>query len=221
MQLAKYARVFALVKLCTLFFYLGYRNAVNESSNGSKVASSTSGSPGLNSTSFEFKPECTTPTEMATSLKQQIEDRVESELSERRRNKAPVHQDNNRGPPAWNSDLLFPHQTVEYAVGAIIVSKDDLMDSFDLFGVPRKKTTGNEDAIMIYNTEKALPAAESLRKIAKEGTDGVIGEAGSISDAVGQCDSLNVMMLPVSPNDATCTVVIGNFESYQVGDRLS
>ena len=141
-MLLKYARVFALVKLCTIFFYLGYRNAVNES-NGSKVDSSTSGSPGLNSTSFEFKPECTTPTEMATSLKQEIEDRVESALSERRR-KVPAHQDKNRGPPAWNSDLLFPHETVEYAVGAIRVSKDDLMDAFDSFGVPRKKTTGNE-----------------------------------------------------------------------------
>ena len=140
MQLAKYARVFALIKLCTLFFYLGYRNAVNES-NGSKVASSTSGSPGSNSTSFEFKPECTTPTEMATSLKQQIEDRVERTLSERR--KAPLHQGNNRGP-AGKSDLLFPHETVEYAVGAIRVSKDDLMDSFDSFGVPRKKTEDNE-----------------------------------------------------------------------------
>ena len=73
---------------------------------------------------------------------------------------------------------------------------------------------------MIYNTERALPASESLRTIAKEGTDGVIGEAGSVSDAVGQCDSLNVMMLPISPNDATCTVVVGNFESYQVGDGL-
>ena len=73
---------------------------------------------------------------------------------------------------------------------------------------------------MIYNSERALPATESLRKIAKEGTDGVIGEVGSVSDAVGQCDSLNVMMLPVKPNDATCSVVVGNFESYQVGDCL-
>lgn len=106
----------------------------------------------------------------------------------------------------------FPEDTMHKFVNGIArVKKDDLSEFFD-FGNPMEigKGTGQEDAIILYQSEKALPAPSA------EYDDGNGIPLFDPNTATSQCDAMNVIFTENPGNTRQCTAIIGNFESYHI-----
>ena len=184
-----------LLSICTICFYFGYINAVNE-------RKSTAQHHNINAAVVNTIADCTTPTEISATLRQQIDARVKEELERREKESY--------------TKKIFPDTTREFAVGALRVLRDDFLDRYD-FGVPRKKAEDSE-AIILYNTRTSLPSG-SLKNEAIQGqSTGEIATA-SVSDAMENCDTLNVIFTAIG-TQPDCHVLIGNFESYHINRWL-
>lgn len=184
-----------LVKICAVSFYFGYRNAVNESSAVNEIKSSTN----------VAASDCTTPTEISATMRREIDSRVKEELSR-------VQKESYTGK-------IFPDTVKEYAVGALRVSREEMLKTYD-FGVPFKQTPGiDTEVIILYNKQTSLPSDGELKNAAIHGKNSEMAKA-SVSGAMESCDSLNVIFTPLWKNEPECQLLIGNFESYHINRWL-
>ena len=188
----KYFTLGWVLKICVVCFYLGYRNAINEGANSDAIINAAG---------------C--PTEISPELQKQIDGRVKEELASR----IGTHskKDGASSKTTTSSvDALFPKTTSNFATGALRVSRDELMKTYD-FGVPLKKDT-DIDSIILYNTQSSLPPKK--KDLAIKGDNGALGKA-SVSDAMQNCDAMNVIFTSLQGKAQTpeCQVIIGNFVS--------
>mmetsp|Transcript_30031 Transcript_30031/g.46522 ORF Transcript_30031/g.46522 Transcript_30031/m.46522 type:complete len:602 (+) Transcript_30031:128-1933(+) len=113
-----------------------------------------------------------------------------------------------------SSHKIFPPSTSDYATAMLHVSKQDLMQIHD-FGVPFAPMARGSDAILIYNTPKAIPDDMSVRHDALYN-----GAKTSASTALSNCDSLNVIFTDTGHQRHDynqCLVIAGNkLESYHL-----
>jgi len=108
--------------------------------------------------------------------------------------------------PSIISHRIFPPSTSDYAAAMIHVSKEDLMQTLD-FGVPLAPLGRGSDAIIIYTSE-SIPDDLAVRHDALYS-----GKKTSVSSALSNCDSLNVIFTDtghqrIDYND--CLVIAGN-----------
>jgi len=179
-------------------YYYGYINAVNES----KLQ--------LQQTPNNCND---APIEISPTLRQLIDKRVQQELS---------HEEDSI-KSSYYKDTIFPKSTSSYAVGALRISRDELLQTYD-FGVPIKSATDSE-AIIIYNTRTSLPSDTKLKNEAIHGIqhqqgDSSILATSSVSKAMQNCDTLNVIFTSINPNAKDCHVITSNFESYHINRWL-
>mmetsp|Transcript_21969 Transcript_21969/g.46357 ORF Transcript_21969/g.46357 Transcript_21969/m.46357 type:complete len:604 (+) Transcript_21969:98-1909(+) len=199
MKMTAFRRLFTvatLLKICAVSFYLGYRNAVNERHTNARANSAL----GADS-------DCATHTKMSAELRHQIDSRVKEELT---RKQSEIYQ-----------GTIFPNTMREFAVGALRVKTEDLLKTYD-FGVPTKPAETGLESLILYNTQKSLPLRNRLHKAAVNGLNGDIAEA-TASQAMEQCDTMNVMFTSLSsnrPDVSQCHLLIGNFESYHINRWL-
>ena len=110
-----------------------------------------------------------------------------------------------------------PRSASSFLTGSASISKQDLMDQFDQFGVANMHSNDNEEGILLYNSKDALPDSSS--------TD-------NLTVALENCDTLNVQFIhnPSSNSFSMCTLYVpgeNNIPSYHVqrwmrndGDRV-
>ncbi|KAL7434571.1 hypothetical protein ACHAXM_004154 [Skeletonema potamos] len=150
--------------------------------------------------------DCSTTT-ITPSLQQRIDARVKEELD-------------NISKSHGYTEKLFPDTVKSFAAGILSVSgKEFLSDPNYDFGVPFKKDSEYADALILYNSEKAIP--NSLRRNAIYGDENGQIAKTSLSTALSNCDAMNVMFLPLGstqtrPPMNDCYTIIGNFEDYHV-----
>lgn len=193
------ATLIILVKISAISFYLGYINAINETSNNISNVK-------------EGKDDVKCATKITPSLQQKIDSRVSKEL------------DATSESLKTHTDKLFPDTVKSYAAGILSVSgKEFLSDPNYDFGVPFKDGHALADALILYNNEKAIP--NSLRHDAINGdTQGHIAKT-SVSTALSNCDAMNVIFLPIGytstrPPMNDCYTIVGNFEDYHINRWL-
>ena len=204
-----------LTALCTVCFYVGYINA-NASTSSSSANNNIDVASSSSSTSSVV--DCTTPTvEVRQSLQQQIDTLVNEGIEK-------LNKHSSSSSSSY-TNTIFPKSTNSYAVGALRVSRDELLDTYD-FGVPRKKADNKNtkpEALIIYNTRTSLPSSDATTKNeAMQGSlkgiqsnTGEIAKAPSVSLAMENCDTLNTIFTPIT-TDNLCHLIIPNFESYHI-----
>ena len=111
--------------------------------------------------------------------------------------------------------LLFPRSLNNFANGLVRVSKDDIMSTFD-FGVPPNPNSIGKEALILYNTPKALP------------NDGAVAAAANLNGytalpftnattATENCDSMNVVFTDIPGGMRQCFAIIGGqYQSYHI-----
>eukprot|EP00584_Thalassiosira_punctigera_P018171 CAMPEP_0172575534 /NCGR_PEP_ID=MMETSP1067-20121228/137261_1 /TAXON_ID=265564 ORGANISM="Thalassiosira punctigera, Strain Tpunct2005C2" /NCGR_SAMPLE_ID=MMETSP1067 /ASSEMBLY_ACC=CAM_ASM_000444 /LENGTH=572 /DNA_ID=CAMNT_0013368185 /DNA_START=288 /DNA_END=2006 /DNA_ORIENTATION=+ len=111
----------------------------------------------------------------------------------------------------------FPKSMEKIANGVARVKKDDLDGFFD-FGNPMDwgRGTGEEDAIVLYQSKKALPSTDESLAHSAEYDDGDGIPLTDPRTATENCDAMNVVFTSNPGNTQQCTAIIGNFESYHV-----
>eukprot|EP00581_Thalassiosira_minuscula_P007713 CAMPEP_0183709788 /NCGR_PEP_ID=MMETSP0737-20130205/5760_1 /TAXON_ID=385413 /ORGANISM="Thalassiosira miniscula, Strain CCMP1093" /LENGTH=569 /DNA_ID=CAMNT_0025937981 /DNA_START=346 /DNA_END=2051 /DNA_ORIENTATION=- len=142
--------------------------------------------------------------------KQFIEAKVQEELQKHREQMEQQSSNSN------SNARRFPKPMQKIANGMARIKKDDLGSYFD-FGNPMDpgKGTGEEDAILIYQSKTSLPTDKSLANSA-EYNDGQGIPLMDPETATQNCDSLNVAFTANPGNTKQCTAIIGNFESYHI-----
>lgn len=173
-----------VLKLCIVSFYVGWKSA---SEGGAAI------------------PGGCAPTDFSDALRQRIDERVKEELAGQKAGR--------RQEEETYADAIFPRGARDFASGALRVSRDEMLATYD-FGVPIKPITTETDAIILYNTPKALPSSGKLKQAAMSGQSNEVAKA-SVRDAMENCDAMNVVF--TSPNNMReCHLVIGGFESYHI-----
>lgn len=115
-----------------------------------------------------------------------------------------------------SNSQLFPKSLAQFANGLIRVSKDDIMKTFD-FGVPPNPRSEGKDALILYNTAKALPNDRQLAAAAnlKNGHTAIPFTNASI--ATENCDALNVVLTDIPGGLRQCFALIGGqYQSYHI-----
>ncbi|KAL7486417.1 hypothetical protein ACHAW6_012019 [Cyclotella cf. meneghiniana] len=123
--------------------------------------------------------------------------------------------------PRNNNDIKV---TDSLLTGAAAVSKEDLMKTFDAFGVATMidHYAQNEDALLLYQTLDSLPTVH--RQSTKTKTRLFAVHTTNTSQALENCDTINVQFLRNRPPSgtafpATCTVwipTLNNLPSFHV-----
>lgn len=111
---------------------------------------------------------------------------------------------------------IFEKSMKNFAHGLVRVKKDQFVEHFD-YGPPMDKGsgTGEEDVLLFYNTEKALPTKEASSQRAQMDTgDGLL--LMNINEATENCDSMNVVTTSNPGQTSQCLAIVGNYESYHV-----
>lgn len=102
-----------------------------------------------------------------------------------------------------------------FSTGAVRTDKVSFMKSFD-FGVPIEPPKLDQtDALILYNSPKALPNDKQISQAAVRDDGGGIPST-TPELATENCDTMNVVMTQAFGNMRQCTVLIGNYESYHV-----
>ncbi len=112
--------------------------------------------------------------------------------------------------------------------GIARVPKDEFVTTYD-YGPPMDKGEGTngQDAIILYNSPKAIPTSNSDHAHAiKNGNtgedEGGGGGGGGLipllttKEATENCDVMNVVTIPKSGYVKQCTVLVNNYENYHV-----
>lgn len=228
--LRRYFTIGALLKLCTISFFFGYRNAVYESKK--LVVDDVDDQANTNhaSTAAAAAANCDIPSDdiHPALLRQKVDAQVKQRLAFEEQLQIKIgggqqHYTSGSSSSAHHKNKLFPKTVRGYAVGALRVSREEMLATYD-FGVPIKEIPGGDDidAMIIYNTETSLPTSSSeLRNSAiygDENNGGAIAKA-SVSEAMEGCDTLNVIFTAIN-FDTQCHVLIGDFESYHINRYL-
>lgn len=214
----------SLLLICSISFYQGYTNAINDDS--SVITANGVVVPKIKNSQTTNAADClphANPDEM-NKFRQRVDGRVKMELDRLPKSFSSASSkiiDDGQSSKRAESPL-FPDTMKSFAAGALRVSRDDLMKSYDV-GVPFKKVPGEEqDALILYNSQNALPSNRELNHAAVHGSkegDGSIAKS-TVSEAMERCDTFNVVFLPLkAPNGPglnECYSLIGNFESYHI-----
>ena len=226
--LRRYFTIGVLFKLCTLSFFFGYRNAVYESKkvvgDDDAVVDVTNNAAAASSAS-DCDMSATDTEDLPAVLRRKVHAQVKQRLAVEEKSAAAgggQHQQHyNSGSFSTHNNKIFPNSVKGYAVGALRVSREEMLATYD-FGVPIKNISGvNIEAMIIYNTEDALPSSTpELRNLAiyGENAGGAVAKA-SVTEAMEGCDTLNVIFTAVN-YDTHCHLLIGDFESYHINRWL-
>ena len=127
----------------------------------------------------------------------------------------PACKPNNNNKQETTSIVEFPSTTHKYAVGMARTRKQDFVDMLDL-GVPIDlPTQGDEEVIVVYSHEKALPNHyEDIHEASS--TNGGNIPLLSMEDTVQHCDYLNVVLTDRSGSRNQCVALVPQYESYHV-----
>ena len=111
----------------------------------------------------------------------------------------------------------FPPTTSKFAVGMARTRKQDFVNMVDI-GVPVDlPSQGDEEVIVIYNKEKALPNHYEDNPTGHGmNSDGGNIPLLSMEDTVQHCDYLNVILTDRSGSRNQCVALIPQYESYHV-----
>lgn len=110
---------------------------------------------------------------------------------------------------------LFPRPLNHFANGLVRVSKDDIMSTFD-FGVPPNPHSAGKEALILYNTAKALPNDRYLAAAANLNGYPSLPFTNATT-ATENCDSLNVVFTDIPGGMRQCFALIGGqYQSYHV-----
>ena len=114
-----------------------------------------------------------------------------------------------------NEHKLFPRPLNHFANGLVRVSKNDIMSTFD-FGVPPNPNSAGKEALILYNTAKALPNDKSLAAAAN--LNGYTSlPFTNATTATENCDSLNVVLTDIPGGMRQCFALIGGqYQSYHI-----
>ncbi|KAL7429074.1 hypothetical protein ACHAXM_001525 [Skeletonema potamos] len=111
--------------------------------------------------------------------------------------------------------LLFPRGLNHFANGLVRVSKDDIMSTFD-FGVPPNPNSKGKEALILYNTYKALPNDRSVAAAANLNGYTALPFINATT-ATENCDSLNVVFTDIPGGMRQCFALIGGqYQSYHI-----
>ncbi|KAL7493576.1 hypothetical protein ACHAWT_004447 [Skeletonema menzelii] len=194
------AVLITLIKISAISFYVGYINAVNETLNNNLSVTNVEGGS-------KDDIDCT------ATITPRLQERIDARIKEELLDDSPISQNT-------NTEKLFPDTVRSYAAGLLSVSgKDFLSDPNYDFGVPFKNGYGSADALIVYNSERAIP--DSLRRDATYGDEhGHIAKT-SVSTALSNCDAMNVIFMPLGhtqtrPSMNDCYAIAGNFEDYHI-----
>jgi hypothetical protein len=110
---------------------------------------------------------------------------------------------------------LFTRPLNHFANGLVRVSKNDIMSTFD-FGVPPNPHSEGKEALILYNTAKALPNDQSLAAAANLNGYTSLPFANATT-ATENCDSLNVLLTDIPGGMRQCFALIGGqYQSYHI-----
>jgi hypothetical protein len=113
-----------------------------------------------------------------------------------------------------SAKLEFPSATNRFAVGMVRTSKLEFVDLLEL-GVPIDlPTTGDEEVLVLYSKETALPDHYDSSGI-HAGSDSNIPLL-SMKDTVQHCDYLNVILTDRSKSRNQCIALVPQYESYHI-----
>eukprot|EP00985_Skeletonema_marinoi_P011509 scaffold5481_cov197-Skeletonema_marinoi.AAC.7 len=193
-----------LIKISAISFYVGYINAVNETLNHNLSVTNNLNGGG--------------DADCATSITPSLQLRIDARLMEARTRMEEV--DNNSESHNTDTAKLFPDTVKSYAAGILSVSgKEFLSDPNYDFGVPFKHGFDYADALILYNSEQAIP--NSLQHDASHGDEhGHIAKT-SVSTALSNCDAMNVIFLSLGhtqtrPPMNDCYTIVGDYEDYHI-----
>ena len=230
--LRRYFAIGALLKLCTISFFFGYRNAVYESKDlgvgvgvggggGVDVANANAATV---ATSSSADCDMSTDEILPASLRKRVDEQVKQRLSleDEIRGGQQLMNSGRSSSRKRRTKKMFPNTVNGYAVGALRVSREEMLSTYD-FGVPIKNVSGVDiEAMIIYNTDEALPSSTTeLRNLAIYGDNNIGGSVAkaSVSEAMEGCDTLNVIFTALN-YDTHCHLLIGDFESYHINRWL-
>ena len=122
---------------------------------------------------------------------------------------------NNHNHGSSSSIVEFPTTTSKYAVGMARTRKLDFVEMIDV-GVPVDlPTQGDEEVLVIYSHEKALPNHYEDNPTTGGSNGGNIPLL-SMEDTVQHCDYLNVVLTDRSGSRNQCVALVPQYESYHV-----
>lgn len=106
----------------------------------------------------------------------------------------------------------FPKDVEEFAVGISRVQRDEFAQAFDM-GVPLDPSTeGNNQVLILYQNEEALPNDPF---ISKEASSQTTIPSLSAKDATENCDYLNVILTDHG-NRKQCVALFGQYEAFHI-----
>ena len=128
--------------------------------------------------------------------------------------------DDSTGKPRFDSS------TNQYASGLVSISRKHLFDAYD-FGVPMSSNAENENSLILYQSEDALPSNTTIKQFAQYNGD--VPHMSNALEATENCDQLNVLFTKPPNTLRQCTaLVLGQYQGYhiqrwmrKVGDRQS
>jgi hypothetical protein len=107
----------------------------------------------------------------------------------------------------------FPKQVQDFAVGMGRVQRDEFAARFDT-GVPLDKTLStNEQVLILYSQEQAMPDDAYSRSEATSNTELPLMD---VNDATANCDFLNVVLTDHSTSRRQCVALFGQYEAFHI-----
>jgi hypothetical protein len=107
----------------------------------------------------------------------------------------------------------FPDEVHDFAIGMSRIQRDEFAKKFDM-GVPLDVSSPkNDDVIVLYSSEKALPNDLYASKEAESQTTMPLMSA---EDATENCDFLNVVLTDHSGGRRQCVALFGQYEGFHV-----
>ena len=111
---------------------------------------------------------------------------------------------------------LFSKSISHFAQGLARVSKIDLMETFD-FGVPINANSEGLDALILYNTQAALPSNKEIARAARHEDSTKPLPLLSAKTATENCDTMNVVLINNPGSTKQCFALVGGqYQSYHV-----
>lgn len=204
--------IWILIVLCASFssFYLGVYAGITASSSSDKTT--------CNKVTIEDDKELQRKVEALADQKMKLLSSP-SRLQELCNNHLCNRHDSSNTKPKRSSSSnsqLFPKSLTQFANGLVRVSKDDIMKTFD-FGVPPNPRSEGKDALILYNTAKALPNDKQLAAAANLKNGHTALPFTNASIATENCDALNVVLTDIPGGLRQCFALIGGqYQSYHI-----
>jgi hypothetical protein len=153
-----------------------------------------------------------------TRVKEQV-DQVSAKYEQQQQRRQQQQQQEKKqvvggGGGAQETPLLFPPNALgKFASGMSRVNRDQFASQFDM-GVPLDKSSrGNQDVLILYGQDKALPTNPFDKASAKN--TGEVPLIDSVDEAVENCDNLHVILTSFD-RAKQCIAVMGQYEAFHI-----